>query len=83
MMPTARKNTSAAPGHNGMNFKQIVQNVQLFNPGFGHNPLVYQFVLDRLSFASMSWGSQKINKLVVPQIEKATPGATKHTTGLG
>ena len=43
-LPTAAgKNTSAAPGHNGMNFKQIVQNVCLFNPGFRRHPLVQKY----------------------------------------
>ena len=32
------KNTSAAPGHNVMNFQQIVQNLCLFNPGVWPQP---------------------------------------------
>ena len=62
------KNTSAALGHEFQTncTKMCVCLIRWF----GHNPLVYRFFLDHLSFASRSWGSQKINKLVVPQFKK-------------
>lgn len=71
------KNTSAAPRHNGMNLKQIGQNVcVLYLKGWPHPPGA---TISPWSFVLCIHVSQiSENKLVVPQFEKK-PGASKYT----